>query len=171
MTKRDELKEAAIVAWAQAQEVPEMSALVMSLEDYKLTKAERKILAVKLLPQAPGLSDREMADLAKVSERHWYRVHAKEHFRLIAAEASKRYLGHKIPEITSAFVRDARFGNDTNQRAMMQQCGVLDKPEKAGDTNIALTVTIEEKKIINKEIDESRNRWAESLGYTLSTDN
>ena len=171
MSRRDELKEAVIVAWASSLEQPDSTAICQMVDKLNIPAGQCRIMVVKLLQCSVGMSDKDKAALAGVDPRYWRKCHSDPRFRLACAEASKRYIGHKLPEVTSAFVRDAQFGDGTNQRVMMQQCGVLDKPEKGGDTNVNVIVTIEEREKLKREEEKGLARFIDRCGYDLVVSN
>ncbi len=155
---------------AEDMVVPELAAILPIVAGVDTTPARRKILAVKLLPQAAGWSKIRKAAYAGVGVRTWYNAEHDPAFRQLAVDFIKAHIGQDAPEIWTSYILWAKLGDRYRQERILEQLGILDKPEK-GDTNISLTLTIEQKIELQKKRESNQSRGLEALGYTLHTDN
>ncbi len=155
---------------AEDMVVPEISEILPIVAAVKTTPPRRRILATKCLPQAVGWSQLRKAKYAGVSPRTWYVAERDPKFRTLALEFVKSRFGDDVPEILAAYIKGAKDGDRVRQERILEQVGILDKPEKGG-TNITLTLTIEQKIEFQKKRESNQSRGLEALGYTLHTDN
>ena len=149
MTTRADKKAQEIAEFFASQTIPEIATVLPLVAEYNLSPKKRKILAVKAIPQCILLTEKRKAEVAGVSERYWHMCMSDPEFRKICIEVSSHLLGHHSLEVTNAFIRDAKLGSETNQRLLMQQYGVLDKPQVA--TGATQTVIIQ-----NNEVKERK---------------
>ena len=163
-----------IAEQAEAMVCPELSQILLLTADLKLTLAYRKVLAVKCLDRAAKWSQEQKARLAGISRKTWYRAERDPEFNRIATDFTKSQVGKDVPEIWAKYNEGAKSGGRPAQaERILQQIGILDKPQpvKAGDTNISLAVTVEQKQELERKRITNQRAGLESLGYTLHTDN
>ena len=155
---------------AETMVVPKLTEILPMVAGVKTTPERRKILATKCLPQAALWTKKRKAKYAGVCLKTWYNAECDPKFKQLAADFITAHIGEDVPEIWSSYVLWAKLGDRHRQERILQQLGILDKPEKGGDTNIGVTITIEEKEKIDREITVNRTQWMKAHGYTLDTD-
>ncbi|KKL82089.1 hypothetical protein LCGC14_1988270 [marine sediment metagenome] len=155
---------------AEAMVVPTLAEILPMVVSVKTTPERRKILATKCLPQAVLWNKRQKAAYAEVDEKTWYNAERSPKFLQLCVDFIKEQIGANAPELWSRYIELALDGDRQALERILQQTGVLDKPEK-GDTNITLTLTIEQKIELQKKRESNQSRGLEALGYTLHTDN
>lgn len=170
--------EAEIVAWAEANVnaddpatlIPLIADILPTTSKLELSLPRRKVLAVKTLREASRFNQKTKAELAGVSVRTWYNAEHDPQFLAIARDFTKSRFSAHVPEIWASYEAKAMAGDKGAMEYILQQSGILDKPEK-GDTNITVAVTIEQR----KELEETRNKnqrlSLESLDHFYISDN
>lgn len=165
MTKR--LTAQQIADQAEAMKVPELAEILPVVAAVDTTPARRKILAVKLLPQAVTWSKKRKAAYARVGLRTWYNAEHDPGFKQLVVDFIKSHIGQDAPEIWTSYIFWAKAGDRYRQERILEQLGILDKPEKGGDTNIAITVTVEEREKLKREEEKGLARFIDRCGYDL----
>jgi ACT domain-containing protein len=132
--------------------------------------AMRKILAVKLLPEARWWTVTRCCEAIGISRRTWYDYHKSDEFGEVCVALCKKLLPKEAAPVLKAFVRDALNGESKNQMAFLQQVGILDKAR--GDTTIInnqvdITVIEAERK---KNIETGLARLGFATPETLHTE-
>jgi len=132
------------------------------------TLAERKILAVKLLPGSSCLTVTEKCAKAGVGGNSWYRVHGSKEFCARCVQAVREHKGKYAPEIFEQFARNAMhggkagMGDTTAQMAYLKDLAVMD-----GQEGEKTTVNVN---IINQRREEKLKRGLERFGLTITVD-
>lgn len=98
------------------------------------TVSERKVLAIKLMPEARMWTVRRICNVAKMSRPTWYAVHKSERFSDVCREFCRQIKGTYLPQVLQAFVQNAIDGNVTAQIKLLEE-GAVFAPEKS-DVNI-----------------------------------
>lgn len=134
--------------------------LCRSMQHLNLTQTERKILAVKLLPQCLEWTIREMAAAIEVPERTWRQAVLRERFKDEAVKFVKQFFVSEIPDIARAYLRLAKSGDRQACERLLVEGRAIAPPVK-GDVNVAVAVTVEES---DDKLKEGLNRF----GYAIS---
>lgn len=171
MTKR--LTAQQIANRAEAMRRPELTQMLLLVADVDTTPQRRKILATKCLPDAPAMSQAQKVEYAGVGRKTWYRAERDPRFTQLCVDFTRERMGTNAPEFWSRYAALALDGDRQALEHVLEQLGILDKPQlvRAGDTNIALTVTVEQKIKLEQQRAANQRVGLESLGYTLHTDN
>ncbi len=130
------------VEWAKAQELPDITELTMALRIDNLTGKQCKVLAVSMLPQCYSWSVQKKADIAGVSEKTWRLTLKNPKFQEWAQLLIRKVWGNVQLEMQGRYIAFARAGSEKATERILQQFESLDKPEKGGDTQVNVSISI-----------------------------
>lgn len=124
------------------------------------TPIQRKILAVKVIPEFRLFTVTKICGMLKIDRGSWYKNHANEKFRANCLELAKNIKAQYAPEIMKAFLATALSGDVRAQLAYLQDVGILESQDtKAINVNVA---------IVAGELPNKRRQIMERFGITFS---
>ncbi len=153
---------------------PIMSVFLDLFADENLTETQRKVVAIRMMPDSWDMSVKEKADMAGISERQWYRY---EHDKAVL-ESLDEYINRlpnmKLPELFSRLSHDAIKENDFEIRKWATE--TILKHSKLGiglaragapKNNTNINMSSEEREALKKERLEKRKHGIEQFGVTV----
>ncbi len=155
---------------AECLDIPDITQMAQLTADVKLSPARRKILATKCLPQAAMWSRTKKAEYSGVTRKTWYLAERDPEFRKVSMEFVKERFGDDLPEILASYILLAKLGDRQAMERLLEQGGILDKP-KAGDINVNVVVSMEERKKLEQTRITNQSRGLRNIGYALISDN
>ena len=167
--KDTKLTDEALADWADEQkEIPNLSVLAPLAIGLLKTSKQRMCLLVRVFWLNPKITDKKRAELAGVTDRYYRMVQAEPGFKEAITEVSRRWLGSEVPKIANSYVTIARLGDRQAAERILEQCGVLDKPEKGGSSpiiNVSVAIVEETRK---KKLEEGLNRFGLTTNSSVS---
>lgn len=155
----------------ESDEVPELARILPKTAHLtELTPAQQKILAVKSFDQVLDWPQWKKAEYAQVDPKTWYYAEHSPKFLKIADEFARKQIESKEVDLLAKYISLGLNGDRQVLERLLQQLGVLEKPEK-NDTNVTVSVSVEERETLEQGRVSNQSRALESLGYTLHTDN
>jgi len=95
-----------------------------------LTEKQRKVLAIKLLPECVNMTEVQKAETAGVSERYYYDLLNNPEFNAILAKEARKLISRQVPECTNTYLKVAKNGDRQALERVLEQTGVLDPPQR-----------------------------------------
>lgn len=131
--------------------VPEFADIEPFFRVKGLTSKQCKVLAVCYLPNASDLTIPQKAAIAGVSVRSWYNITRLPKFLEAMASKGREIIGTKVPSLLRTHISNAISddGDSLDRRLMLQQVGVLDKPQVA--TGATQTVIIQNGEVVERK--------------------
>lgn len=151
-----------IAEWAEGQELPNLSALLASVDCPGMSDTQRKILAIKLLPNSHKWTIKKKADIAGICDRTWRRVTRDKKFQSLSVQYVRENLSRNIPEIFTQYCQGAMNGNFIAMERILTQAGVFDKSDSKP---AELVLKIEDKR------QDNLTKGLPKLGIDIPIDN
>lgn len=134
-----------IAAWAEKQkdikDTPpeEIVAQIFDAIPVDLgTVNERKIMAVKLIPEHRYWSVTKICTIAGIDRKAWSRAHRREDFAARCIEFIKAIKGTFIPQIYMAMVKNALDGDTAAQKSLLEDVKAITRGQDEHGTPITL---------------------------------
>lgn len=146
-----------IAAKAESMELPELTDMLEMVAEVDTTPERRKILATKCLPQAAGWNQAQKVAYAGVCQKTWYNAERDPKFRQLCIDFVRDRLGVLGAELWATYVRLALDGDRQALERVLQQLGIIDKPEK-NSIDVNLTGQISVAAAAQKQVDNLKQK-------------
>ncbi len=137
----------------------EIDHITKQFKEKELTRVDKKVLAIKILPHSSILSITDKCKLLNIGRRSWYKANDKPIIGDLVSKYSKLLLSDYTPDVLRTHANLALLGSESACVKVLEETGVYDKPN--ANTNIALNVNVEK---IETERNASLKTGLEKLG-------
>lgn len=147
------------------KEHPELPDVLPFFRVKGLSSTQCKVLAVCFLTARQAITVKCQAEMAGVNPKTWWYTVRLPKFLDALAVKSRELIGTKVPALVDVHIEDALIDDRAARRDLLQQYGILDRPQPANALTQIVNVTV-----LEKERHEKLGRGLNRFGVEVVTD-
>lgn len=127
--------------------------------EYKLTKAGKKLFEVLINPQYFDKNVEQLCEIADISKNTYYRLMKEDEFVSLVSETSKEMVMNKVGNVMNATYKYALTEKGHQDRKMLLQMANLYVDKQNVEHSGGMTVTNKYADLSDEELEELANKY------------